>query len=168
MTNDNNARKIAAWYVLSVSLETLSAVAFTLCIGLYLLGQKLPGWPEWRGWFIAVLLLLLGVAARLYGNVLESRAETERESSKHEITERRLKTLEAVGVEEDILEVLSLRLGKPALSAKELTTWLEVRIGRERAQERLAEVLRYTRALPETAQQQNGDTVKQPAEVPST
>lgn len=168
MTNDNNRGRAAALYVLGESLETSSAVAFTLCMGLHLLGQKLPGWPEWRGWFIAVLLLFFGVAARFYGSVLESRAETERKSSKHEITERRLKTLEAVGVEEDILDVLSLRLGQPALPVDELITWLEGKIGRERAQERLADVLRYTRTLPETVQQQPRDAHQQRAEVPST
>lgn len=167
MTNDNS-RKIAAWYVLGESLETLSAIAFVLCIGLKLLEQNPPGWPEGRRWFIAVLLLLLGIAARLYGDVLESRAEADRESSQHEITERRLKTLEAVGVEKDILEVLSLRLGKPALSAKKLTTWLEARIGRERTQDRLAEILRYTRAVTETTRQRPGEAVKQPAEISGT
>jgi hypothetical protein len=156
-------------YATSEILEIFSAVAFTLCIGLHILGkEKLRGWEEWQGWVIAVLLFLFGIAARIYGSILESRAEAQRKRAQHEITERRLKTLEAVGVEEDILDVLSLRLDKPALAVEDFVAWLEGKIGRERAQERLSEVLRYTRALPETVQQQPQDAHQQPAELPST
>jgi hypothetical protein len=149
-----NPRVLALLYVIGDILEILSAVSLAVFIWLKIvLPEKSATWPERNGWLIAILSFLLGVVVRRYGNVLNSRAEDERKRTMHEITERRLKTLEAVNVEEDILEVLSLRLNKPALPVEGFITWLESRIGRERTQERLPVILRYTRVLPEAIQQ---------------
>ena len=156
MTNDNAIpRSIAIIYIISEALEIFSAATLSTYIWLEINPPEAPPtWLERSGWLIAIMLFFLGAIARLYGNRLESHAEAERRKTEHEITERRLKTLEAVGVEEDILDVLSLRLNKPALPVEDFIAWLEKRIGRERAQERLQIILRYTRALSDTTQQQ--------------
>ena len=173
MSDAGNSRVTAGFYVISEILEIFAAAALAIYLWLVFVTEvKHPTWPERNGWLIAILLFLFGILSRLWGNVLESRAEIKRKMSRHEITERRLKTLEAVDVEEDILEVLSLRLNKPALPVEDFIAWLESRIGRERTQERLPVILRYTRALPEVpevVQQQSVNINQKPvAEQPMT
>jgi|SRR5215210_1671006 len=100
------------------------------------------------GILIAILLVLLSIALKLVAgargrSALKTRVDQDGHEM-HVITEHRLKTLKTVGAGEDVIEVLQLRLDQP-MSAEALTRWLEKELGRERVQEKIEIVRRYTR-----------------------
>ena len=100
------------------------------------------------GVLIALLLVLLSIALKLVAGARERNSLKTREDQDghemHVITAHRLKTLKTVGAGEDVIEVLQLRLDQP-MSAEELIQWLEKELGRERVQEKIEIVRRYTR-----------------------
>ncbi|HEX3125857.1 MAG TPA: hypothetical protein VH394_00860 [Thermoanaerobaculia bacterium] len=141
MTTTVINRSLAASYTISELCEIGSAAAFVLSLA----------FPKGKlvGVLIGALLFLGSVVMQIYAHSVESRAasrlEAERKAGQHVVTEHRLKTLEALRVEADVLDVLALRLGKPALPADDFISWLEEELGTVRAQERLEIILRYTR-----------------------
>jgi hypothetical protein len=128
------------WYAVSELFAISSAAVLALCIGTLT--------REWWGWLAGLSLFLLGVAVQLRGDTLKSRLETTVDQEEHRVTRRRLETLKAVGVEDDILETLDQRINLPPLRTREFTAWLEQELGEERAQEKLDLVLRYTKLPP--------------------
>ena len=100
------------------------------------------------GVWIAILLVLSSITLKLFAGARERSAlKTRVDQDGHEmhvITAHRLKTLETVGAGADVIEVLKLRLGQ-SMSAEELIQWLEKELGRERVQEKIEIVRRYTR-----------------------
>ena len=139
MVNDTINRIL---YTVSELFEILSAAAFAFSL--------IPLKKAWGlGVLIAVLLLLLSASLKLYAGVRKERAEalhqTQSRAEMHVVTSHRLKTLETVGVGADIVGALRLRLRRKPLPTDEFIKWLEKTLGRERAQEKINDVLRYSR-----------------------
>jgi hypothetical protein len=146
MANDAASRRVANWH----SLSELGEIAAAACLsaGIALLMSR-------SGRVSAILafgsvLLVLSIASRLRTDALDK----DLMARKHEVTPQRLATLEALGVETDILEALQVYLKKPALPARDLIRGLESSLGRERVGEKLQMILRYTRTAEGTEQGQ--------------
>lgn len=105
------------------------------------------------GVLIAFLLFLLSIVLKIVAGARERRALKTRLYQDghvmHVVTAHRLKTIETVGAGADIIEVLKLRLDRGPMPAEELVRWLEEMLGRERVQETIEIVRRYTRMTEE-------------------
>jgi len=143
MTNDNTTNlAMVSRYRASELCEILAATFPALSI--------LPFTDHWLSrlflsLLVAAPLFLLAVWARLLGAALETRANHEKKSALQVVTAQRLKTLEAVDVGKDVLDALNVRIGESPQPAEKFIAWLEETLGRERAQEKLDVILRYTR-----------------------
>jgi hypothetical protein len=156
MTNEATVnREIVKFYALSELLEILAA-AFT-GVGVVLAWGK--GWIVMLALVAGLLLFLLSLPLRARGAALEAGAEELRKkqdkAGRYVVTAQHLRTLEVVGAGEDVVEALKLLLGKDPMPVEEFIRWFEKTLGRERAQEKLEVVRRYTLVLETPSEKQD-------------